>query len=29
MVFDILEEKRPFDSKMELFEQWLKKQKIE
>ncbi len=28
-VFDILEEKRPFDSKMELFEQWLKKQKTE
>ncbi len=26
-VFDIIEDKRPFDSKMELFEQWLKKQK--
>ncbi len=26
-VFDIIEEKRPFDSKMELFEMWLKKQK--
>jgi hypothetical protein len=28
-VFDIIEDKRPFDSKMELFEQWLKKQKNE
>jgi hypothetical protein len=28
-VFDIIEDKRPFDSKMELFEQWLKKQKSE
>ncbi|MCK4575334.1 hypothetical protein KAU34_02895 [candidate division WOR-3 bacterium] len=26
-VFDIIEEKKPFDSKMELFESWLKKQK--
>lgn len=26
-VFDILENKRPFDSKMELFELWLKRQK--
>lgn len=28
-VFDIIEDKRPFDSKMELFEQWLKRQKSE
>jgi hypothetical protein len=28
-VFDVIEDKRPFDSKMELFEQWLKKQKGE
>jgi hypothetical protein len=26
-VFDIMEDKRPFDSKMELFELWLKRQK--
>jgi hypothetical protein len=28
-VFDMIENKRPFDSKMELFEQWLKRQKEE
>jgi hypothetical protein len=28
-VFDFIEDKRPFDSKMELFEQWLKRQKSE
>jgi hypothetical protein len=28
-VFDIMEDKRPFDSKMELFELWLKRQKNE